>query len=118
MSDPRTLTGYNCAGEDPIDQSDPSGYSFLDDLGVGDVVGGATTAAGVAAFCGATVGVGCVAGVAAPSSAGGARGGCIDASMENRDPSASKFAAGSLSNVVGTGFAGGIVMGVRAVKGG
>lgn len=29
LSDPRTLTGYNYAGGDPINQADPSGYAFF-----------------------------------------------------------------------------------------
>ena len=33
MSDPRSLTGYNYAGGDPINQLDPSGYSFWDAVG-------------------------------------------------------------------------------------
>ena len=32
MGDPRTMTAYNYAGADPINQADPSGYSFLGDL--------------------------------------------------------------------------------------
>lgn len=30
ISDPRTMTAYNYAGSDPVNQSDPSGYYFFD----------------------------------------------------------------------------------------
>lgn len=33
IGDPKTLTSYNYAGGDPINSSDPSGNSFIDDLG-------------------------------------------------------------------------------------
>ena len=49
LSDPRTLTGYNYSGGDPINQADPSGRAF-DDI-VGKALGAASDLASLAAGC-------------------------------------------------------------------
>ena len=81
ISDPRTLTSYNYAGGDPINNSDPSGYLSVGDV-VGGVVGTAVGVAGGAAICAATGGLGCVVGAIGYGAIGGGLGAAIKGEID------------------------------------